>query len=105
MDNKTQAVKKNDAIIATGDYVTIYNEDGKVYKQYQIVIYGDVNGDGQVNILDHSDIKIQCWYSKILKGAYSEAADVNTISKGIDILDMADLKLYMWYKGTLKQTR
>ena len=105
LDNKTQAVKKNDAIIATGDYVTIYNEDGKVYKQYQIVIYGDVNGDGQVNILDHSDIKIQCWYSKILKGAYSEAADVNTISKGIDILDMADLKLYMWYKGTLKQTR
>lgn len=103
--NSSKKEKKSTDIIATGDYIAVYDADGKVFKQYQAVLYGDVDGDGEVNIFDHTEVKIHCWYAPSLTGAYLEAANVDTSSEGVDIFDMVEIKIYMWYNGTIKQTR
>ncbi len=61
--------------IATGDKVTITS--GTEVKDYYIVIYGDVNGDGNIKASDYVLIKNNIMGNKKLNGANLKAADVN----------------------------
>lgn len=97
--------KKSSDIIATGDYITVYDSVGKVTEQYQAVVYGDINGDGVVDLLDYVYIKKHHWVEPILTGIKLEAADVYKKSEGADLLDMVVMKKYMWQNGTINQTR
>lgn len=83
---------KNDGIVATGDKVII--TVGEETKVYEIVIYGDVNGDGNLDSIDFAMIK------KILLKQYNptainnEAADISK-DGNIDSIDFAYLKKYL----------
>lgn len=50
VNNKNQVLKDTD-IVGTGSKILI-KEDGKVLRKYQIIIYGDANGDGKINSID-----------------------------------------------------
>lgn len=41
-----------DGVVGTGSKVILKDADGKVVEEYEIVIFGDVNGDGIVDIMD-----------------------------------------------------
>ena len=61
--------------VATGDKVIITS--GNETKEYYIVIYGDVNGDGNIKASDYVFIKNYIMGNKNLSGANLKAADVN----------------------------
>ena len=61
--------------LATGDKVTIIS--GNETKTYNVVIYGDVNGDGSIKATDYVKIKNHIMGTNKLSGSYQEAADVN----------------------------
>lgn len=61
--------------IATGDKVVI-TSGGKT-DTYEIVLYGDPNGDGKISALDYVRIKNYIMGSKSMSGANKEAADAN----------------------------
>lgn len=61
--------------LATGDIVTITS--GKETKKYNVVIYGDVNGDGKILATDYVKIKNHIMGTSSLTGAYKLSADVN----------------------------
>ncbi len=67
-NNKTNA-------LATGDKVTLTS--GSETKTYNVVIYGDVNGDGSIKATDYVKIKNHIMGTGSLSGAYKQAADVN----------------------------
>lgn len=48
-DNKE--IKGND-IITTGTILRLYNEENRIYQDYEIIFYGDTNGDGQFSAID-----------------------------------------------------
>ncbi len=48
----TSSGSENSGKIATGNKVAVYDASGNLKKTYDIVIYGDINGDGAVNALD-----------------------------------------------------
>lgn len=77
--------------IGTGNKVKIKDNTGKVIKEYTCVIYGDVNGNGDIEILDLVYIKRVLLGVMKLDGAYAKAADVNR-STGVDILDLVYIK-------------
>lgn len=70
----TNGFEKNGGA-ATGDKVTITS--GNETKEYYIVIFGDVNGDGSIKASDYVNIKNHIMGNKSLNGAYLKAADVN----------------------------
>lgn len=61
--------------LASGDKITI-KLDGET-KEYEVVIYGDVNGDGSIKASDYVLIKKNIMETNILQNAYLKAADVN----------------------------
>lgn len=65
--------------LATGDIVTITS--GTEIKKYNVVIYGDVNGDGSVKATDYVKIKNHIMGTNTLNGAYKLSADINHDSK------------------------
>lgn len=98
--------KKADSdLIGTGDYLTVYDANGYLFCRYQILLYGDVNGDGKVNLFDYAYLKKHHWVAPFLTGIRYEAANVSTRSSAVDLFDMAVMKNYIWNNGKISQTR
>ena len=87
---------KTTGIVVTGDKVTV-SSNGNT-KVVEIVIYGDINGDGVINTLDLLNVKKSILKQFNLTGAYKQAADVNKDGT-INTLDLLYVK-----KHILKQT-
>ncbi len=80
--------KTGEALVATGDKVTIYNTDESEYISYNIVIYGDCNGDGRVSSYDLMIAQRHILKIESLEGLYLKAADSNKDSRlsSVDLL-------------------
>lgn len=58
------------------------------------VIYGDINGDGEINTLDVAALKRHVLKTNLLTGDALKAADVN-LDGNVDTLDLSILKRYV----------
>lgn len=92
-------VKSGDKIIGTGDILRIHDSNGALYMSKNIVIYGDVNGDGKIDIYDFAYIRKLIIKKTGLSGIFLEAADIHKENKGVDIYDFAVMRRYI-IKGT-----
>ena len=72
------STKQNSAVVATGDTVTIYRNDGTQYAKWTVVIYGDVNGDGVITNSDRVKIRNHVLGTSKLSGVYFAAGDINS---------------------------
>ena len=82
--------------MATGDKVNIII--GTENKTFDVVIYGDVNGDGEIFASDYVKIKNHIMNKKQLEGVYVLAADANH-DNNIYASDYVKIKNYIM-KGT-----
>ena len=90
----------NSSIFKTGDKVNIKSSSEE--KSYEVLIYGDVNGDGAIDKLDYLAILRHYYGYKKYDGVYKEAADVNKDGV-IDKLDyLAVLRDYYGYKDIIQ---
>lgn len=94
----------------TGTIVNVLDANGDVVESYVLVIFGDVNGDGMVDMADSSDIDLHDSYMYEYSAdgmrfdlAYqSFAADVNCDGM-VDMADSSDIDLhdsYMYENGS-----
>lgn len=72
----------------------LYIRRRKYICQYDVVIYGDVNGDGRITSMDMLYIKRHILYIKTLSGAYLLAADTNKDSD-VTSMDMLYIKRHI----------
>lgn len=86
---------KNNTTFVTGDTVTVtLNEETLTFN---VVIYGDINGDGLIDKLDYLQVLRFYYNYSTLEGAYKTAADANKDGV-IDKLDyLAILRDYYGY--------
>lgn len=69
---------ENSGLVATGNWLQFTaNVDGGVIREIPIVIYGDINGDGEINGKDMLYLQRHILGISTLSGAYAEAADIN----------------------------
>lgn len=96
--------KNNTGVISTGNKVVVCDESGNIMSTYNVVIYGDMNGDGAVNALDMIKLNRHILGISKLSGVYLEAADVNRKNDGINALDMIILNRHTIGLSTIKQS-
>ncbi len=83
--------------LKTGDIVSLIR--GEEVKKYSIVINGDVNGDGQITIMDLLKVQKQILGSIQLSSSYRKAADINK-DGNISLIDL--LRIQKHILGTSK---
>ena len=75
--NASGANKSDSAVVATGDTVYIYYDNGTQYAKWTVLLYGDVNGDGTISNSDRIKIRNHILGTNKLTGVYFTAGDVN----------------------------
>ena len=88
---------------ATGDRVRILNSNGSIYKEFTVIIYGDINGDGEISIKDAYLMRKHILGEAKLTGAYQTAADVSKNNDGITIKDAYIIKRHILGEAKIKQ--
>ena len=91
-----------EGIVGTGMYVQVQDENGNVIKDkdghlvvYEIVVKGDVNGDGLANSLD--SIMMKAYRNEVitLSGSAQVAADINEDGS----VNISDSKLLLYHRA------
>ncbi len=93
---------KTSGTILTGNSVAVYNNQGQQTAKYNIVIYGDTNGDGKISIVDLARIQKHLLEISKLEGVQKSAADVNRDGK-VSILDLARVQKHLLELTKIKQ--
>ena len=99
----TSSGSENSGKVATGNKVAVYDASGNLKKTYDIVIYGDINGDGAVNALDMIKLNRHILGKGTLTGAYLEAADANRKGDVGNALDMIIMNRHILGKSKISQ--
>ena len=99
----TSSGSENSGKVATGNKVAVYDASGNLKKTYDIVIYGDINGDGAVNALDMIKLNRHILGKGTLIGAHLEAADANRKGDGGNALDMIIMNRHILGKSKISQ--
>lgn len=91
MTNSDGAIKTT-GLIGTGDTLTITN--GEISNTYNIVIYGDVSGDGEITVLDLLKVQKHILGYTLLNGAFNKAADASHDNE-ITVLDLLKVQKHI----------
>ena len=89
--------------IGTNSTITITDADNKTKYSYKVVIYGDVNGDGNITAGDYVNIKNYILKKNNLNETALKGADVNK-SGGITASDYVIIKNYIMKKTNISQS-
>ena len=87
--------------VGTGNVLAVYG-DGQLVASYEIVIYGDVSGDGKINTLDAIRLNRYTIGLVTLNGVYLEAADASRDSR-VNTLDSIFINRYSIGLVTINQ--
>lgn len=99
----TSKDKENTKTVGTGNKLAVY-VDGTLVATKDIIIYGDVSGDGKVNTLDAIKLNKFSIGLASLKGVYKEAADASGDGK-VNTLDSIIVNKFSIGLAKIKQTR
>lgn len=88
---------KTSGAIATGDIIEIDSKE-----RYSTVIYGDIDGDSNISVVDLLYIKKNILGDISLSGANKEAADINKDGR-VDVVDLLLLKKYLLQEYSITQ--
>lgn len=110
-----QVVKSNGAVASAGNFGTgmkvrmVNKSTGKTTEEFTIAVYGDIDGDGIVNISDLVGIRLYMFGKQELAGVYFEAGNVtakidkNPADRVINIADLVAVRLHMFGKQEIPQ--
>jgi len=88
-----------DTLLSTNATVNLMSGN-TVINTYTIILTGDINGDGKINISDMIVLKSQLLNQKELSNVYAKAADTNGDGK-LNITDFIQLKSHIIGKSTI----
>ena len=94
---------KSEGKISTGDMIAGKDSSGNYVSVYTVVIYGDVNGDGDITIKDLLILRKCILGTATLEGAYLQAGDANKDKNGVTIKDILILRKQLLGATTIDQ--
>ncbi|MBR6697526.1 MAG: hypothetical protein IKL73_04535 [Lachnospiraceae bacterium] len=98
--SKSGILQAKNAALATGMTIRLMDED-EIIKSYTIIVTGDTNGDGTINITDMMAAKAHVLKKTLLTGNASLAGDTNGDGK-INITDFMAIKAHILKKTSIQ---
>lgn len=89
-------------VVGTGNKIPIYDKANQLKTTYEVVIYGDTDGDGTVHTLDYIRIRKAILGTLQMSGSYKMAADTSRDGV-IDTLDYIQVRKQILGKYTIQQ--
>lgn len=86
--NNKDELLTGDQLVGTGSKIRLVDQNGKIKMEYEIIIYGDVNGDGKINALDLLILQRHIIEIEKLNGVYIKAGNINKNGKNPSAFDM-----------------
>lgn len=83
---KNELLQEKDPV-GTGSKILV-KEDGKVLRKYQIIVYGDANGDGKINSVDLLVIQRHILEIEPLEEIFRKASNINKNGKKPTSIDL-----------------
>ena len=90
LDETYSASVDTDLFVGTGSTITVFKKQGDVkvpVATIKVVVNGDVNGDGVIDVLDCSSVELASHGLVVYNGVYGLAADVATGADGNITID------------------
>ena len=100
--NSNNEILSDDAIIGTGNKIQV-KEDGKILKEYQIIIYGDVNGDGKINSVDLLVLQRHILEIETLDDIYQKSANIRKNGNKPSSVDLLLIQRHILVLQIIKQ--
>ncbi|QNO16555.1 SpoIID/LytB domain-containing protein [Alkalicella caledoniensis] len=100
--NSSGQNKKSDDKVVTGDILRVKQTDNKTFKEYPIIIYGDVTGSGEIALIDLLTIQRHLLNISKLNGPYQTAADVSK-DGSLTLLDLLMVQRHLLKIENIKQ--
>lgn len=97
--NNKGATKPTGAL-GTGDKITITSNHAT--KTFEIVLFGDISGDGDITNIDLLKVQKHIWKDTNLTGAYFKAADINKDGQ-ITNVDLLKIQKHIWKDAIISQ--
>lgn len=85
----------NANLVSTGNQLLCVDKNGQEVKRYTFIIYGDVDGDGDITSLDLLYIKRHVLGIKELSGYYLMAGDTNRANDSVTSIDLLYVKRHI----------
>jgi beta-N-acetylglucosaminidase len=98
----SSGASKDTETLCTGDKVYVYDTSGSIYGTFDIVIRGDVSGDGKINTADMILVRNHVIGASSLIGCHTYAADSNKDGK-INTADMITIRNHIIGMSTITQ--
>ena len=86
--------QKTSGAIATGDKVAVYDNAGAEKLKFNIIVFGDTNGDGKISLVDLGRLQKHLLEVNPLSGVQNTASDANHDGK-VSILDLARIQKHL----------
>ena len=77
--------------------------DGKILKEYQIIIYGDVNGDGKINSVDLLVLQRHILEIETLDDIYQKSANIRKNANKPSSVDLLSIQRHILGLQIIKQ--
>ncbi len=87
----------------TGCKIQFLEENGEVKMEYFILLYGDVNGDGQINSIDLLKVQRHILELESLKGLFLKAGNINKNGKNPSSLDLLYIQRHILLLKEIEQ--
>lgn len=86
LNNKDEVLKDTD-IVGTGTKIRV-KENGNVLREYKILVYGDINGDGKINSIDLLVLQRHILEIEQVDGIYKKAGNIRKDGKKPTSVDL-----------------
>lgn len=93
LDSKGNALK-NENLVGTGTRICIYNNNTLKYT-YTVILYGDVNGDGKINIFDSVAAQKHLAQVQLLEPVFVKAGSALRKNNQITIFDIGQIEKHI----------
>ena len=101
--NNKGELLSDDKFAGTGSKIRIIDENGIIKMEYEIIIYGDINGDGKINSIDLLVLQRHILEIENLNGTALKAGNINRNGKNPSSLDLLIIQRHILDIQLIKQ--